>query len=145
MTPIILDLPCIALCEHLLLIFLLVREARRKIYPFIASNAKLAFPEIARFFDMMEKDHEKLYPVVDRAKAATGRPPLCHHFQFRFLVFYFLSSFYRQTLISLLHWILLSKHSSDGLLMPSSFSPWSDLSFFGSDTHKFKHIFQIFV
>jgi hypothetical protein len=93
MTAITLDLPFIPLCEHLLLIFLLVREVRRKIYPVIASNVKLAFPEIARFFDVMQKDLEKLYPIVDGAKAATGRPPLCHHFQFRFLVFYFLSGF----------------------------------------------------
>lgn len=89
----LLDLPLIDLCEHLLLIFLLSRELRRRLAPKIVAWAQCDFPEIERFFQVMRPDLARLYSLVDQAKAATGHPPLCHHFQLRFLIFYFLAGF----------------------------------------------------
>ncbi len=89
----LLGLPLIDLCEHLLLIFLLSRELRRRLAPKITAWAKCDFPEIERFFQVMRPVLTKFDPLVDRAKASTGHPPLCHHFQLRFLIFYFLAGF----------------------------------------------------
>jgi hypothetical protein len=112
----LLDLPLIGFCEHLLLIFLLYRELRRRLAPKIVAWAQCDFPEIERFFQVMKPVLTKLYPLVDRAKASTGHPPLCHHFQLRFLIFYFLAGF--QTFTDALDHVNHSAKWQDILDMP---------------------------
>ena len=43
---------------------------------------------VTEFFRVIAPLLEILYPIVDSYRAPTGRPPVCHRFQLRFLIFY---------------------------------------------------------
>ena len=81
-------LSVIQLIEHTLLIFLLIRC----IYP-VKNKLKVILSHVSnkfvrRFFEALDSCLEEVYSIVDAKKAKTGRPPLGHHFQLRFLIWH---------------------------------------------------------